>query len=430
MTDRGSRAEAEWRNQVGSLRSELGLWQAETAHGRPLEKHHSQVRSIATMLESCAGKTAAWGWNPHLSARDRQEIILDLHHIWDFFRAKLALRLVDWYREFLVAADEFAWACYAPAVANRADRLGTAAVEEPPLVFLNRLRTPFAQLRGDAFLELGMSSEQARTWPRLIPFPMIGIPWYTTRHLPDLLYIGHEVGHHLEDRLELADSLRERLGNAGVDEAWSLWLSEVFADICGCLFAGEMYAATLFDALANTCEVTRDYPPPPLRAQVCISAVEWIRGHDVALMLKREWQGPKPSPRQSAEADKVVDFLLKGSYEQLDGRCLTGLLGLGADYFDSTHEQAGLLLAGLTPDVGDTRAIIVAATAAFRTNPDLFDRCGSAARALRKVRSLVPKGIRDTSSDAHDTDSRHARTAGDEIFQLIANRRRLTAGSG
>ena len=51
-------------------------------------------------------------------AMDVELMILELHRIWEFFRAKFALRYVDWFAGHLAAADELAWRCYAPACAR------------------------------------------------------------------------------------------------------------------------------------------------------------------------------------------------------------------------------------------------------------------------------------------------------------------------
>ena len=46
-------------------------------------------------------------------------MILDVHRIWEFFRSKLSQRYVDWFRPFLIAADEFVWDCYTPVRRGR-----------------------------------------------------------------------------------------------------------------------------------------------------------------------------------------------------------------------------------------------------------------------------------------------------------------------
>ncbi|WP_322781111.1 hypothetical protein [Frankia sp. Cas4] len=423
MSRLDERRRVEWKHQVESLSNELCLWEQEAMEGRPLEKHHSQVRSIVTMLQAFAEEAGVQMQDATCSIDDRQDIILDLHHAWDFFRSKLTLRFVEWTRDFLTVADEFAWACFRPAVEVGSVRGDPTIAIEPPLVFLNRSRTPFAQLRGSEFLQFGMSSEEGRRWQREIPFPMIGIPWYTTRHVPDLLYVAHEVGHHVEDRFDLGDALSERIASAGVSADWLDWSGEVFADIYGCLSVGEAYAVTLFDAILNAGMGvgTAKYPPAPLRARVCLAAVEQIRGPAVAAGVASHWPEPWPEAAISCEAEKVVNALLADPYEALNGHTLYGRLGLGFQDFEKIHDAGTLLLRGTTPSfLRDVRAIIAAAALAFHRDPDKFDEQGAGDKALCKVRSLVQHGTRARAKTA---EQERAQAVGRALFHAVTEQR-------
>ncbi|WP_322754902.1 hypothetical protein [Frankia sp. Cas3] len=423
MSGLGERRRVEWNHQVESLSDELRLWASEAEKDGPLEKNHSQVRSIVIMLQSFAEEAGVRTREATCSIGDLQDIILDLHHVWDFFRSKLTLRFVEWSKDFLVAADEFAWACYRPAVEIGSVRGDPTIAIEPPLVFLNRSRTPFAQLRGSEFLQFGMSSEEGRTWQREIPFPMIGIPWYTTHYVPDLLYVAHEVGHHIEDRFDLDDALRQRIADAGVSAEWLDWSGEVFADVYGCIAAGEAYAVTLFDALMSTGAGvdTEKYPPAPLRARVCLAAVESIRGPAVAAEVASQWPEPWPEAAISCEAEKVVNALLADPYEALNGYTLDALLGLGSQDFENIYEAGTLLLRGITPSfLQDVRAMIAAAALAFHRDPDKFDEQGAGDKALCKVRSLVRHGVR---AGANAAEQAQAQAVGRALFHAVAEQR-------
>lgn len=71
-------------------------------------------------------------------ARELELDILEVHRIWEFFRSKLVLRSIDWFNPYLVAADEFAWACYEVAQKNlKEGHITKNERKEPPLVFFN-----------------------------------------------------------------------------------------------------------------------------------------------------------------------------------------------------------------------------------------------------------------------------------------------------
>ena len=104
-----------------------------------------------------------------------------------------------------------------------------------------------------------------------MPVPVVGIPWYQLAHLPDAVFIGHEVGHLVEEDLALEEPLRHAVAAclAGMPEerisAWSgRWRSEVFADVYGVLVCGPAYAQALIDVMSdNPAEIADEQQPMP-----------------------------------------------------------------------------------------------------------------------------------------------------------------------
>src|SRR5687768_12915866 len=94
----------ELRCKLQSLNRELEYWTKRSEAAGPLEKHHTQIRRLATILnelQTMTGKrlaslTAAPAAPPSpgsvLSACASLELmILEVHRIWEFFRSKLIL---------------------------------------------------------------------------------------------------------------------------------------------------------------------------------------------------------------------------------------------------------------------------------------------------------------------------------------------------
>ena len=84
------------------------------------------------------------------------------------------------------------------------------------MVFLNGGWSPFEMSRGIAYEpEMVDDEEFPRQRYRAIlddlPFPVIGVPWYQVRHLPDAVLLGHEVGHTVEDDFRLTKRLKSLL---------------------------------------------------------------------------------------------------------------------------------------------------------------------------------------------------------------------------
>ncbi|MGY1582019.1 hypothetical protein [Streptomyces sp. MN13] len=354
-----------------SLTRETARWDEAAEPGRPLEKHRSQVACLTSLLRTSLDDLS------RLPDADLTEPILDLHHVWDFFRSKLVLRCLPQYRDFLDTADELAWACYRPAL-----KASGLPAPVPPLVFLSRDAVPFTVARGSDYRELLPSGVRTRLGAdavRRLPFPIIGVPWHQTEHLPDVLSVAHEVGHHIEDDCELTATLRTRLRASSLpthrQTVWEGWLGEVFADVCACLACGPAYAETLSDALVTApASAVGAYPPPDVRLAVCAAV----------------FVSPGPSPPDEASA--VVRALTTGGYAELGDETLPTLLRCHKAL--NPGQAVGNLLAGMPSCAGDVRATLAGASAAFWQDPAVYDKLGLHSRVIREVLEGRPQGPR------------------------------------
>lgn len=246
--------------------------------------------------------------------------------IWNAYREKFAFRMIPEQRQTLALMDDLAWHAYRP-VRDRA--VGSGSVElgdvrQPPLVFPNPRWSPFARSREQRY-ELSEESgnwealDDLDDWLRTLPVPLIGIPWYQVAHLPDAVFVGHEVGHLIEEDFHLEEALRAAIVSAlpAVDDrsrerqvAWSRhWRSEVFADVYGVLTTGPAYAAVLIDTLHGG-EVEVEQQPNPNR----VSSQQWsayptraLRAHLVCEAVKQ-----LPDPNGTRIFATGAEALLKG----------------------------------------------------------------------------------------------------------------------
>src|SRR5262245_33701337 len=97
MADLIQRKRAELFAKRRSLSEQLAVWTAASAAGQPLEKHSSQVRRLSAQLDGLLGKLDAnlgrMGDDDWLRrGREIECVVLELHRVWEFFRAKLAQR--------------------------------------------------------------------------------------------------------------------------------------------------------------------------------------------------------------------------------------------------------------------------------------------------------------------------------------------------
>ncbi|MHC3471426.1 hypothetical protein ACYF6T_22415 [Streptomyces sp. 7R007] len=401
---------------IDGLGGELESWRRLAEGDRaPLAKHHSQLRAVVAMLNEGLDQARS-----RLAADDGAGLpvlILDLHHVWDYFRAKFTLRRLDGQRPVLEAADELAWTCYRGPLAA-ALTVDDRAAKEPPLVSYSRDAVPRAHPRGGQYRDLlprgGVHTRQGVALVRRLPFPVIDVPWYYASHLPALLTVAHEVGHHVEDDFALTPELRARLASADLTAAerpvWEGWLGEVFADVCASVACGLSYPAVLADVVAGLRPAGPDddvapgpsaHPPPGVRVRVCLAALERA-GHP----RPPAWPQPlaealEGEPADDAAPAEVVAALLTDGYAPLGGKRLTDLLAL--DSPQALPERAELLLAGVDTGCRQVTGVLGAAALAFMTDPTRYDDFRVGPRALEEVLALRPVGVRHGRTD----DARH-----------------------
>jgi hypothetical protein len=443
-----SRKRSELEQKVSSVPAELNQWRAETAEGKRLEKHHSQVRRLATQLEAYdellrqrvkdAADEAILAGGRELEMR-----ILELYRIWEFFRSKLALRSVPWLRDPLEVADDLAWGCYEPARARAAasGRIDPVAVKEPPLVFLNGAASPFTMSRksnyvAEPLLTGSLPVSEFRALLEALPVPVIGLPWFHVAHAPETVVVCHEVGHIVEDDLGLTPHITAQLLAALAPVtterhgAWRSWLGEIFADLYGVLAAGPAFVAALMNFLA----VDRDtivkqelkppkwgeYPTDALRMSVNFEALTQTCFDTEAAALRDAWQAAyAPHAMAAFEADVpgVVRALLDGVHPLLGGVRLRDVIAFSAADQESAKEEASAILDSRKLRAEDPRVLLAAAALAFGTDPARYHAADNG-RVARRVLEARKDGVRGSRLEQH-LETRD-REAGAALFARLA----------
>ncbi|XXT23815.1 hypothetical protein WME94_19955 [Sorangium sp. So ce429] len=444
--DLSARKAAEMRHKLDSLTREIDDWKARSAAGQPLEKHNTQIHRLAAQLGELAARVGERLSGPPSGAgllgesRDLERLILDAHRLWEFFRSKLALRDVPRFREHLALADDLAWACYEPARRRARDE----DLKEPPLVFYNGCSSPFVLARGTAYEAEavegeGIGSGAVRQLLQALPIPVVGVPWFQIEHLSDVLVIGHEVGHTVEDDLHLTGRLHALLDGAlaeagGVPDrqaAWRAWLGEIFADVYGTLACGPAFAGALADFLAgDPGEVTTErrqprawghYPTATLRILLVARALKELGFGAESDELRDEWATVYPAHAMGAfepDVPRVIGALLGGPYPELQAARLPDLTAFSREDHAQATEVAGLALARQAIGVGEPRILLAGARLAFARDPAAYAERGVHARIVKRAAEARRGGVRGP---------RGAAAAAAELLRLAATDR--TAGA-
>lgn len=403
MTTWERRKRAELAAKLAGIADELTAWQSLSTSDDRLIKNHTQIEAVTRRLAGLVALIEEALQQDDL-ARSWQAVevqVLDLHRVWGFFRTQLLLRRMEDHAPFLITADEFAWACYRPAqkAAVAAGQADPAAVREPPLVFLGATASPVAIPRGASYAADvgGLTTPASQAVARDLPVPVVTVPWYAPQHLPEILVLGHEVGHHVEDDFGLTGTIASLVARvAGCDPRWLRWAGEVFADVYGTLCGGFAFAAVLADFVhvsGSPGNGAGGYPPTPLRLAVVRETLRLAGRETDAKELAQRWAAEGVEAADDRTARKVAEALLTGPYPELGVDRLDTMTGLGARGSEAadTHEELGRQRQLTT---GDVRTLLAGAALAFASDPDAYAAADVPTQVFEHVREIQEPGTR------------------------------------
>ncbi len=472
--DLAQRKLVELRDKVAGIEQEFDAWVADSASGMPLRKHRTQIERLTDQLRGLSGTIAgridalappgADGAPPAAGdvlaqCRRLQAQMLEIHRLWDYYRSKLSLRHVAWFRDYLAIADEFAWACYEPA--QKAASSAGGSVRAAPLIFLSGDFSPFTYGRRTEFegllepLSESPRSRQFNELVRALPVPVIGVPWYQVSHLPDAPLIAHEVGHDVEEDFGLTTTITEHLAQALVDldeqqrYAWEGWAGEIWADLYGVLAVGPAFVAAMADLLvtdpAQVASEARSpsawdaHPPASLRIRLMTLALRKTGFRVEALAHRCSWRDSFGLDRRHPlleVASDVVDALLDGIFPQLGGKCLPDALRFSSEQHEAAQAVMRAALADLPAHSGDIRSLVAGARLAFDTDParyvDEGERIvGATRRIVQRALQTIGDAPRSAVADERVTPE-DDRKAGEALFaqleQLVVPQRQTEKG--
>jgi hypothetical protein len=445
------RKSVELRRKAWSLRAEFRYWREQSAPGQRLERHCSQIRRVTRQIAKAQVavlrevKAVSESGQIVSDAQRLEEVVLELHRIWEFFRRKFALRHVPWFTTYLAAADDFAWACYEPpckrAVSSGAIR--PEAIRQPPLLFFSGADSPFAVSRGGTyFAEVpefdGPPIARFEDLLRDLPIPVIGIPWHQLSHIPDALVIGHEVGHNVLDDLGFEEELKRALMEAvSLDRvgAWESWLHEVFADLYGILSAGPAFVGSLLDFLATDRDAVAEervagpnwgtYPTVYLRALLAFATLRHLGFEAAADAAEEGWRREyirHTSLEFEPDLPAVVAAVLGTRINALGDSTVSEIHRFTQADHRRAQDDAERILAQRMLGSDDSRCLLAAARLAFETDPIQYEHVNATERILERLELGRENGARagaeqtavsDREIIAFDTD------AGARLFERL-----------
>lgn len=300
---------------------------------RYVGRHETQLAAIALVLEE-----ALEGLEEHLGnlqpqtdveefyglCREYDEAIVWLRRLWEYFKDKFDQRDGPVLGPVLRSADEVVWSCW-HEVFVQARRFDATLKQGPvPLSFIAAEYSPAAVQsdRPPASLMMAADLEFLEPFLRTLPVPLLRLPPWCVAAPWWLIYVAHEVGHHIQRELGLirwfADAVASAVATVGKmqpadAEKWRRWGEEIFSDMFSVAILGPWAILGILEVeLAPHRQMAtrrREYPAPIIRLALMDRAAErlakelgenWIRplaGLDLASIAllestaaSRDWE--------------------------------------------------------------------------------------------------------------------------------------------
>lgn len=303
----------EMRRRAAFLREEVEAWKT-AAHSNQdqLGVHASQLTTLEDMMDVLLDKQERLlgGLRSDLSPQQfavsyhrLANEIVGTHDLWRIFRYIFGQLQDERMGPLLDAANRVASDCYL-AWLNRARQwqlISENQFREPPLVYLEAVYSPATASRGTEVQALGFPVR--RYGKHRLPIPIVLLPFDQVGLIWLLCTLHHEVGHNLDQDLELGDELTESLETTvSVErrEVWQGWSAEVLADALGVVSGGAGFGyalASLLFMLAPrraTLDTTDSHPDHYVRIRLVAAMLEEMGGEAA--------QEAADAIRQAAEA--------------------------------------------------------------------------------------------------------------------------------
>jgi len=241
----------------------------------------AEVRLAFKSVHAADGRGAVYS-----ACRLNEKRLLWIERLWAYFRDKFDQRDNPLYRDLLAAADEVVWSCYAEPFRSSGRAHGAA-----PLPWVAAQYSPKAIARKDVPQELRSDVDGGFLSKMLqeIPVPIVSLPPQCVREPWWLIYLAHEIGHHVQFDLlpeeHLVKDFRQLIKSAIPDtdaaDHWEYRGEEVFADVFSLYMTGP-WALWALTELAWTTDVAMlddqnvQYPAPAARLILMSTVVDHL----------------------------------------------------------------------------------------------------------------------------------------------------------
>jgi len=269
-------------------------------------RHKTRLETLKTVLFGALETLRSELKNVNVSAgRDTGELYKELRNydqalvwlqrVWEYFKEKFDQRddrdrldpLLEDDRDrlgpLLEAADEVVWSCYRQVFVLAERRIPGLKQGPAPLSFIAPEYSP-AAWEADELAPLKLREhpeiEGLEEFLQTLPVPVLSLPPWCISAPWWLVYIGHEVGHHIQHELDLVQPFKDGIGEIaekkgllpGEINRWKNWGEEIFADIFSVMMMGSWAVRAMLEvewSLPDEMAQRRSsYPAPIVRLAI------------------------------------------------------------------------------------------------------------------------------------------------------------------
>jgi len=386
----------ETKRELESATKAVKEWLDRRDKSDAIGRHKTQLGAVRSVLMGAAGElqsnlkdvdpTRLSVAEVYDQCREYDQAVVWLRRLWEYLREKFDQRderqggtdekSKDVAR-LLRSADEVVWSCYHSVLTEAAARNGSVKHGPAPLTYIEPEYSPATvQLDKPLPFDLMLKAdlEFMDDFLESLPIPVlrlppwcVGAPWW-------LIYIGHEVGHHVQHKLDLVGHFHKGLSAAALraglqkDDAkrWGEWGEEIFADIFSVLMMGQWAVRAMAEAEMSTPEKMvkqKDtYPAPIIRLALMERVARGLLLDTSEAVLGLQFEAVAKTDPKTELDYKVIDEVVKFVREELPGDLgtLENLCGFDRSIFqpDASIEMLSRLIpdgAALSDDESRTR---------------------------------------------------------------------------
>lgn len=325
------------------LKSESSAWWSERYAGDSLKQYRTQLNAIKSLLDSAIDYLQAQlnaldlnvpPGDIYESCRLFDLRVIWLRKVWQFYKEKFDQRADKTLQPILMAADEVVWSCYRQVVDQAKLYVPEFKQGPAPLPFIETSFSP--ESFPSELVPYDLKPSETGFLQDLInqlPIPLVSLPQSCVKAPWWLVYIGHEIGHHVQYALldkrrfiklfqtQVEDVVNRNGGIENDSAKWGRWSKEIFADVFSVLMMGPWAVWSMVEFEMKKASEMLDrrdqYPSPVARLSLLATTADQLGLDGTAALRGINLAQMAAASAQATRDLALVPHVVKSTLAQL-----------------------------------------------------------------------------------------------------------------